>query len=58
LKEKEQTQLKSLADDLKKHVMGQDEAVDKVAKAIRRNRVGLVNKTDQLVPSFLSVQLV
>ena len=28
-------------DDLKAHVIGQDEAVDKIAKAIRRNRVGL-----------------
>ncbi|BDP49496.1 hypothetical protein EfmJHP10_09320 [Enterococcus faecium] len=38
---KEQTQLKNLADDLKAHVIGQDNAVDRVAKAIRRNRVGL-----------------
>ena len=41
LKEKEQSQLINLADDLKAHVIGQDEAVDKIAKAIRRNRVGL-----------------
>ena len=41
LKEKEQSQLLSLADDLKSHVIGQDAAVDKIAKAIRRNRVGL-----------------
>ena len=38
LKEKEQSQLLSLADDLKSHVIGQDAAVDKIAKAIRRNR--------------------
>ncbi len=41
LKEKEQSQLVNLASDLKAHVIGQDEAVDKIAKAIRRNRVGL-----------------
>ena len=35
LKEKEQSQLLSLADDLKSHVIGQDAAVDKIAKAIR-----------------------
>ncbi len=47
LKEKEQTQLKNLATDLKKHVIGQDEAVDKVAQAIRRNRVGF-NKNGRM----------
>ena len=45
LKEKEQSQLLSLADDLKSHVIGQDAAVDKIAKAIRRNRVGFVGPT-------------
>lgn len=54
LKEKEQTQLKNLAVDLKQHVIGQDEAVDKVAKAIRRNRVGL-NKKNRPIGSFLFV---
>ena len=39
LKEKEQSQLIHLAEDLKSHVIGQDDAVDKIAKAIRRNRV-------------------
>ena len=52
LKEKEQTQLKNLATDLKKHVIGQDEAVDKVAQAIRRNRVGF-NKNGRPIGSFL-----
>lgn len=51
LKEKEQTQLKNLADDLKAHVIGQDNAVDRVAKAIRRNRVGL-NKQNRPIGSF------
>ncbi|MGK0551264.1 AAA family ATPase [Enterococcus faecalis] len=54
LKEKEQSQLKNLAIDLKKHVIGQDEAVDKVAKAIRRNRVGL-GKQNRPIGSFLFV---
>ncbi len=48
LKEKEQTQLKNLADDLKAHVIGQDNAVDRVAKAIRRNRVGLNKQNREL----------
>lgn len=42
LKEKEQSQLLSLADDLKSHVIGQDAAVDKIAKAIRRNPYSLI----------------
>lgn len=54
LKQKEQTQLKNLATDLKEHVIGQDEAVDKVAKAIRRNRVGL-GKQNRPIGSFLFV---
>ena len=54
LKEKEQTQLKNLADDLKAHVIGQDEAIDRVAKAIRRNRVGL-GKQNRPIGSFLFI---
>lgn len=54
LKEKEQAQLKNLAIDLKEHVIGQDEAIDKVAKAIRRNRVGL-GKKNRPIGSFLFV---
>ncbi|WP_270235889.1 ATP-dependent Clp protease ATP-binding subunit [Streptococcus anginosus] len=54
LKEKEQSQLISLADDLKAHVIGQDDAVDKIAKAIRRNRVGL-GTPDRPIGSFLFV---
>lgn len=54
LKEKEQTQLINLADDLKAHVIGQDEAVDKIAKAIRRSRVGL-GKPNRPIGSFLFV---
>ncbi|MGT2741811.1 ATP-dependent Clp protease ATP-binding subunit [Streptococcus plurextorum] len=54
LKEKEQTQLINLADDLKSHVIGQDDAVDKIAKAIRRNRVGL-GSPNRPIGSFLFV---
>ena len=54
LKEKEQTQLINLADDLKAHVIGQDEAVDKISKAIRRSRVGL-GKPNRPIGSFLFV---
>jgi len=54
LQAKEQHQLKSLAGDLEKHVIGQNEAVDKVARAIRRNRIGL-NGTGRPIGSFLFV---
>lgn len=54
LQAKEQHQLKSLGPDLEKHVIGQNEAVDKVARAIRRNRIGL-NGTGRPIGSFLFV---
>lgn len=54
LKEKEQSQLINLASDLKAHVIGQDDAVDKIAKAIRRNRVGL-GSPNRPIGSFLFV---
>ncbi|TCD45998.1 AAA family ATPase [Streptococcus sp. X16XC17] len=54
LKEKEQSQLIHLASDLKTHVIGQDDAVDKIAKAIRRNRVGL-GTPNRPIGSFLFV---
>lgn len=38
---KESKRLISMADDLKKVIIGQDEAIEKVTKAIRRNRIGL-----------------
>ncbi|HGK2468405.1 TPA: AAA family ATPase [Streptococcus pneumoniae] len=53
-KEKEQSQLIHLAEDLKSHVIGQDDAVDKIAKAIRRNRVGL-GTPNRPIGSFLFV---
>ena len=54
LKEKEQSQLVHLAEDLKSHVIGQDDAVDKIAKAIRRNHVGL-GTPNRPIGSFLFV---
>lgn len=54
MKEKEQKQLKDLDKSLKKHVVGQDEAVTKVAKAIRRNRIGL-RKKNRPIGSFMFV---
>lgn len=54
LKEKEHSQLIHLAEDLKSHVIGQDDAVDKIAKAIRRNRVGL-GTPNRPIGSFLFV---
>ena len=44
IKAQEYQQIKGLADRLKSHIVGQDEAVDAVARAIRRNRVGISPK--------------
>ena len=44
IKAQEYQQIKGLADRLKEHIVGQDEAVDAVARAIRRNRVGISPK--------------
>ena len=44
IKAQEYEQIKGLADRLRGHIVGQDEAVDAVAKAIRRNRVGISPK--------------
>ena len=44
IKAQEYVQIKGLADRLRAHIVGQDEAVDAVAKAIRRNRVGISPK--------------
>ncbi len=37
----ESTKLVSMSDDLEKYIIGQSEAIDKVTKAIQRNRIGL-----------------
>ena len=44
IKAQEYEQIKGLSDRLKTHIVGQDEAVEAVAKAIRRNRVGISPK--------------
>lgn len=54
IQQQEENQLINLASDLKAHVIGQDEAVEKVARAIRRNRIGF-NKSGRPIGSFLFV---
>ena len=54
LKEKEQTQLRDLDKELAKSVIGQDQAIDKITRAVRRNRIGL-RKTNRPIGSFLFV---
>ena len=44
IKAQEYQQLKGMSERLKEHIVGQDEAVEAVAKAIRRNRVGISPK--------------
>ena len=54
LQESEQNQLIHLDENLKQHVIGQDDAVEQIAKAIRRNRVGL-GRQDRPIGSFMFV---
>ncbi|MBQ2854644.1 MAG: ATP-dependent Clp protease ATP-binding subunit [Oscillospiraceae bacterium] len=44
IKAQEYQQIKGLSDRLKEHIVGQDEAVEAVSRAIRRNRVGISPK--------------
>ena len=44
IKAQEYEQISGLADRLRSHIVGQDEAVDAVSKAIRRHRVGISPK--------------
>ncbi|MGM9588967.1 MAG: ATP-dependent Clp protease ATP-binding subunit [Faecousia sp.] len=44
IKAQEYEQIKGLSGRLKEHIVGQDEAVDAVARAIRRSRVGISPK--------------
>jgi len=44
IKAQEYEQIKGLSDRLKDHIVGQNEAVDAVSRAIRRNRVGISPK--------------
>lgn len=48
----ESEKLVHLEDELKKRVLGQDEAVEKVAKAVRRNRAG-ISEESRPIGSFL-----
>ncbi|MGN8646876.1 ATP-dependent Clp protease ATP-binding subunit [Gracilibacillus sp. HCP3S3_G5_1] len=50
----EQSKMKNLADNLSRKVIGQQVAVDKVAKAVRRSRAGLKSK-HRPIGSFLFV---
>lgn len=54
IQKQEENQLQNLASDLKSKVIGQDKAVDQVARAIRRNRIGF-NKSGRPIGSFLFV---
>ena len=54
IQKQEENQLQNLATDLKANVIGQDKAVEKVARAIRRNRIGF-NKSGRPIGSFLFV---
>jgi len=54
LQQHEQTQMKFLEQNLSNKVIGQEDAVKKVAKAIRRSRAGLKSKT-RPIGSFLFV---
>ncbi|MCG7336515.1 ATP-dependent Clp protease ATP-binding subunit [Sporosarcina sp. ACRSM] len=50
----EQAKMKGMADSLRAKVIGQEDAVDKIAKAIRRSRAGLKSK-QRPIGSFLFV---
>ncbi|MBS4212046.1 MULTISPECIES: ATP-dependent Clp protease ATP-binding subunit [Neobacillus] len=54
LQEDEQLKMKSLEENLNKKVIGQEQAVQKVAKAVRRSRAGLKAK-NRPIGSFLFV---
>src|SRR5690625_1908628 len=46
--------MKDLAENIQKKVVGQDQAVDRIAKAVRRSRAGLKSK-ERPIGSFLFV---
>ncbi|PSQ83646.1 MAG: Clp protease ClpC [Bacteroidetes bacterium QS_7_67_15] len=52
ISEPEQKRLMNMEDHLKEHVVGQDEAIHKLSKAIRRTRAGLKDP-DQPIGSFI-----
>jgi len=48
----ETEQLKKLSTTLKKHIVGQDEAIEAIAQAIRRSRIGIAH-ADRPIGSFI-----
>ncbi len=54
IQEQEQKQLKDLAKNLKENIIGQDEAIEQVSRAIQRSRVGL-KRPGRPIGSFLFV---
>lgn len=54
IQKQEENQLVNLASDLEEKVIGQNEAVEKVARAIRRNRIGFI-KSGRPIGTFLFV---
>lgn len=52
ISETENNKLRNLDKELKSKVIGQDEAIDKIVKAIKRNRVGIKNK-NRPIGSFM-----
>lgn len=54
LTEDENIRLLKMSDELKRQIIGQDEAIDKISKAIRRSRVGLKDP-NRPIGSFIFV---
>lgn len=50
--EAETTKLRKMAEDMRGQVIGQEDAIGKVVKAIQRNRVGLKDPKNQSVHLF------
>lgn len=53
LTQSEKVRLKGLSDKIKKNIIGQDEAVDEVCRAVKRQRVGLGDNERPAVLMFL-----
>lgn len=54
LAENENERLLRMSDDIKRYIIGQDEAIDKITRAIRRSRVGL-KEPNRPIGSFIFV---
>ena len=54
LAENENERLLRMSDDIKRYIIGQDEAIDKITRAIRRSRVGLKDP-NRPIGSFIFV---